>query len=580
MRTIQIVEGDAGFEGVVAFAVPAAGLVAVRPASGACELVLPSGSISAWCVPMMTAPTLTEICYRVRVFAPGTYAGVDPARVLDAAALARAGKDIVAAEMAPALLADALEELTDETLVILPKRQLVRTVHTPDPRRRAVYGHRPDPDPLCGATTTREVVDARPGSIVLFFPDGRPLELYPDHESGWTPAALFAVASRLASVVRPKPKPVRIPKGEVARSPLHGVCVYRIGGVVGEHVVEPGDDRVPGWTLVTESMPTLDSPEVLQARMEQLASELEQFGESAQYPDWPAEQRAREHVRSVVWPTLEERLFLARMEAQRLGLDDTKVWLKVDRSRPLSTAKLRDCMKEVVRRVPTIVNKRAPVEGIALLIGQSVFGRPDAADLEHIQAERVPSDPLHEYTMDCDLEPLRPELLGTVAGIAWARRLAAEMHREFAALHELSTTLAEEHPSRPLLIDPSPVLALFPLAPALDTSSSQRATAVFAGLVRGVAPRLGEVALRVTRRAVGVHAADAWAYAVLDSIVHVLGMWRPALVLVPRPFDYLPALIALDNGYRYVVDRKYDPAALGAGLESYIGGKMPAAETA
>lgn len=62
MRLIQIVKGDAGFEGVVEFVRVAVGAVAVRSKTGPCELVGANGD--AW----LPSATLSEICYRMRAF--------------------------------------------------------------------------------------------------------------------------------------------------------------------------------------------------------------------------------------------------------------------------------------------------------------------------------------------------------------------------------------------------------------------------------------------------------------------------------------------------------------------------------
>lgn len=571
MKTIRIFEG-APFEGVTAYAVPAVGVYAVRSKSGPCELVATDGTVAP-----LTASTLTELCYRVRAFpeagpldGPALLVAAEAAMRRDAGLLV----DLIPTTLAPLLMSDVIEELTGETLVVLPKSTLTVTTHSPDPARAQSLRGGVDPDPMWGATTTRMEVGARPGSMLLYFPDGRPLALYPDRDGGWTPRALFKVAARMAAVVFPKPLS-RSVKTEVARSSLHGVCVYRISGTVGEHIVAPGDDTAPSWSLTAESRPCAESIEVLDATVAQLCREVEQYGESTQYADWSAELRARAHVQGATWPTLEDRLTLTRMEAQRFGLDDTKVWTKLDRSRPISTPRLRDCMKEVSRRTQPIVSKITPDEGIAMLIGQTVFGRPSVDDLERVYEERNRGESLHRHVLTCDLEPLRPELLGTVAGVTWGSKLALAAAQ---ALADLTVVSLDQHPGHPFVIDPRPLLELFPLRPILS-DLSERATAIFSALARSpAAKQFGDVALRVMLRAPGVHVADAWAYAMLVAIVEQLGMWRPALIMVPRPWDYLPALIALDNGYRYVSDRKYDSSAMGFGLESYIGGKMPAAE--
>lgn len=581
MRLIQIVKGDAGFEGVVEFVRIAVGAVAVRSKTGPCELVGANGD--AW----LPSATLSEICYRMRAF--GGAGSFDAEKLRAAAHLAANawvdGGEGLVTSFAPALFADAVEELSGVGLVVVPRT--VRSVST-----RAQV--------LAAGGPVAAGGPAPAGSFTVFFPDGRAVNLYPDKERGWSVGVLFKVAAKYATLVHLSPTRRPSPRVEVARSPLTQVCVFRIGEAVGTHVVRPGSDETPPWDHVdTEERrggPLLDVSDRVDAAVRQAA---ENFGEDKLYNDWPLEQRARAHERVAAWPTADERRLLRRIECERLGVADPRLWDKLEPSAPLITPQLTKLAAAITSAVSPAARSQnlAPAQrstGLVAFVGRCVFGVPDADDLRELFADRrktgrrgivdVPLSPSGELDPATgmlleELARLDPADLGTHAGILWARQLGKLIVSLSAGLGAFSKTCADEDPGTPLLVLVDEILSLIPLD--LQPEHFGPTFAIFAALARSdlaSASAVGKTLLRLRARAADIHPADAWAYAVLVAVEAALGMWRPAVVLVPPPFDYLPALLALDGGVRYASDRKYEGVAIHVALEMFVAGRMPAQE--
>lgn len=580
MKLIQVVEGDAGFDGVIAFVRVAVGAVAVRSKTGPCELVDAGGNV--W----LTASTLSELCYRMRAFGgagPFDETTLPPAAHRAEAAWVDGGEGLVT-DFAAVLFADAVEELSGVALVAMP-----RTMRRVATRAQVLEA--------CGPVRLRGPAPA--GSFTVFFPDGRAVDLYPDKERGWSVGVLFKIAAKYATLVHLSPTRRAAPRVEVARSALTQVCVFRIGETVGTHVVRPGGDEMPPWDIEGEERrggPLLDVSDRVDAAVRQAA---ENYGEDKLYNDWPLEQRARAHEQVAAWPTADERRLLRRIECERLGVADPRLWDRLEPSAPLVTPQLTKLAAAITSAVSPATRSQnlAPVQratGLVAFVGRCVFGVPGTDDLRELFADRRKSgrrdlveahlrpDGIHNPHSDMlldELAPLNPTALGTHAGILWGRQLGRLIVSLSAGLAAFSKTCEGEEPGTPMLVHVDEILSLIPLD--LQPEHFGPTFAIFAALARSEFAStcaVGKTLLRLRARAADIHPADAWAYAVLVAVEAALGMWRPAVVLVPPPFDYLPALLALDGGARYASNRKYEGAAIHAALEMFVAGRMPAQE--
>ena len=580
MKLIQVVEGNAGFDGVIAFVRVAVGAVAVRSKTGPCELVDAGGNV--W----LTASTLSELCYRMRAFGgagPFNETTLPPAAHRAEAAWVDGGEGLVT-DFAAVLFADAVEELSGVALVAVP-----RTMRRVATRAQVLEA--------CGPVRLRG--PAPVGSFTVFFPDGRAVDLYPDKERGWSVGVLFKVAAKYATLVHLSPTRRAAPRVEVARSALTQVCVFRIGETVGTHVVRPGGDEVPPWDVEGEEQrggPLLDVSDRVDAAVRRAA---ENYGEDKLYNDWSLEQRARTHERVAAWPTADERRLLRRIECERLGVADPRLWDRLEPSAPLVTPQLTKLAAAITSAISPATRSQnlAPVQratGLVAFVGRCVFGVPGADDLRELFADRRKSgrrelveahlrpdggyNPYTDMLLE-ELAPLDPVALGTRAGILWGRQLGRLLVSLSAGLAAFSKTCESAEPGTPMLVHVDEILSLIPLD--LQHEHFGPTFAIFAALARSEFAStcaVGKTLLRLRARAADIHPADAWAYAVLVAVEAALGMWRPAVVLVPPPFDYLPALLALDGGARYASDRKYEGAAIHAALEMFVAGRMPAQE--